>query len=124
VGSFVIVPDHWNIGGDERSRKDRDERIRSVVNDRNRLVHGIKKDFDLGLSESCEELAKWLDSAHVAALVMAREVDEIREAIDQGLKISKVSEVRDLMVDPNAEPPEEIRIPGTEITFTLDSRVP
>jgi hypothetical protein len=55
---------------------------------------------------------------------MAREVDEIREAIDQGLKISKVSEVRDLMVDPNAEPPEEIRIPGTEITFTLDSRVP
>lgn len=122
-GDSIYIGFHWNIGDDDQSREERDQRMRSVLRDRNRLVHEIGRDFDLGSRESCGRLVEWLDLAHEAALVVAREVDQIRDAIDLSLRNFLAPEVQRMIIDPNAEPPEEIRIPGTEMIFTRDSPV-
>jgi hypothetical protein len=93
------------------------------LEDRNRLVHEIGRDFDLGSRESCGRLVEWLDSAHEAALVVSREVEQIRDAIDLHSRILKTPEAVRMIIDPNGEPPDEIRIPGTEMIFTRDSPV-
>ncbi len=72
---------HWNIEEDTPSRQAREERIRKVVADRNRLAHGILIYFDLTLPQGCEDLMSWLDSAHESAHKLAGEVNEILEGM-------------------------------------------
>jgi hypothetical protein len=106
-GDSIYIGFHWNIGDDDQSRGERDQRMRSVLEDRNRLVHEIGRDFDLGSRESCGRLVEWLDSARAAAIEVDCEVKAYLDAVILGLKISTAPEAMRLMIDPTAEFPGE-----------------
>jgi hypothetical protein len=119
-GEEVHLSLHWSIKDGKLSRQKRGERFQSLVKDRNRLVHGILKEFDLTSVESCEELLEWLDSAYESARGVDDEVRGILEGYTSGIKLLMTPEVKILLFDPDAEIPDKIRVSGTEFIFTRE----